>query len=225
MKTTLNQSISVINVAASDIDQLKASEPNEVDRELLELNCASIQEQQPPLSASSELISPTQTTQEFQETQEEGQRFLIFTLADRHFAIPAEYVLEVGRLLRITPVPNVPEWLLGITNIRGDMVSVIQLRELLHLQHDNEIEQRALNLTSVTSSFHSSRMLVVRGPDLTTSFVVDSIRGFRCFPLPVFERSEVGDTQISPFCLGVIEYQKTAVFVINLQQLLQSLLL
>ena len=59
-----------------------------------------------------------------------GEKFVVFTLGDELFAVSAEKVSEVVQPLEITALPNIPEWISGITNLRGEIVSVINLPKL-----------------------------------------------------------------------------------------------
>jgi hypothetical protein len=71
---------------------------------------------------------------------EEGppsQLNVAFTLGGSGCAFPAEYALEVGQIPKITPVPNVPDWLAGVANRRGDILSVVDLRAFLELNKAN----------------------------------------------------------------------------------------
>ena len=60
-----------------------------------------------------------------------GEQYLIFTLLDWEFAIPAEHIQGVERLAEVTPVPNVVSWVTGVINLRGAISSVVDLRSFL----------------------------------------------------------------------------------------------
>jgi purine-binding chemotaxis protein CheW len=55
-------------------------------------------------------------------------QYLTFTLGDEHFAIGISKVREVLDYTTITRVPRMPEHLLGVINLRGNVVPVIDLR-------------------------------------------------------------------------------------------------
>ncbi len=46
----------------------------------------------------------------------------------------AEFVQGVERLADLTPVPNVVPWVRGVMNLRGSIISVVDLRMLLDLE-------------------------------------------------------------------------------------------
>ncbi len=63
-----------------------------------------------------------------------GEQYLVFSLADREFAVKAEFVQGVERLVDVTPVPNVVPWVRGVMNLRGSIISVVDLRMFLDLE-------------------------------------------------------------------------------------------
>lgn len=60
-------------------------------------------------------------------------KHVTFALAEEHYAVPAESVNEVLRHSEITPVPGAPGFVLGIINLRGDVVTVVDARRVFGL--------------------------------------------------------------------------------------------
>ena len=54
--------------------------------------------------------------------------YLTFRLGDELFAIDVDQVREVLEMETITTVPNAPEFMRGIINVRGSVVPVVDLR-------------------------------------------------------------------------------------------------
>jgi purine-binding chemotaxis protein CheW len=54
-----------------------------------------------------------------------------FELAGERYGIESRFVLEVARLTRFTPVPGTPPFVLGVTNLRGEILALFDLRSLL----------------------------------------------------------------------------------------------
>ena len=54
-----------------------------------------------------------------------------FVLAGERYAIESRFVREVARLSRFTPVPGTPAFVLGVTNLRGEILALFDLRHLL----------------------------------------------------------------------------------------------
>lgn len=89
-------------------------------------------------------------------------RFVLFKAGASTYAVAEAFVIEVERVPKITPVPRVPVWLRGVTNLRGDVVSVIDMRTLLGLD---------------PAPLHSGRLLVVRlvDEDFSVGLLVDAV--------------------------------------------------
>jgi purine-binding chemotaxis protein CheW len=58
---------------------------------------------------------------------------LEFGLADETYALELTYVREVGALVEVTQLPGVPDFVLGITCVHGQIIAVVDLRKLFGL--------------------------------------------------------------------------------------------
>jgi len=65
-------------------------------------------------------------------------RFLTFALDERRFALPADEVSEVIRVPPAARVPQAPPALIGIANLRGTVLPLVDLAELLALPRKRE---------------------------------------------------------------------------------------
>lgn len=64
-----------------------------------------------------------------------------FYLQDALFGLDASLVEEVVRLRRTTPVPHAPRYILGVMNLRGKIVTVIDLPRRLGLAAEGPHEE------------------------------------------------------------------------------------
>ena len=62
-----------------------------------------------------------------------SREVLVFELGGRRFALPAAGVRELLRAVTIFPVPSAPAAIEGVINLRGVVVPVVDLRDLLRL--------------------------------------------------------------------------------------------
>lgn len=58
---------------------------------------------------------------------------VIFTLADRQYALDVADVYEVARIVRIAPLPDTPSEVLGVIDYRGTATPVLDLRQRFDL--------------------------------------------------------------------------------------------
>lgn len=62
-----------------------------------------------------------------------GEEVLIFRLGDGGYSLPARSVHEVQPFENYTPLPAVPSFVIGLVNIRGRLLSAIDIRPLLDI--------------------------------------------------------------------------------------------
>ncbi len=67
-------------------------------------------------------------------TQEKLRKYILVAVGTLHLAVVIEDLSEVGPLPTITFLPNLPVWIQGIVNIRGEIISVIDLAGFLQLR-------------------------------------------------------------------------------------------
>lgn len=65
--------------------------------------------------------------------EEEQLEIVEFLLADEHYAIESTYIGEIYPLKGLTPLPSTPLFVLGLVNMRGKILSVIDLRRFFDL--------------------------------------------------------------------------------------------
>ena len=59
-------------------------------------------------------------------------QIIVFTLNNKHYAIETNMVEEISKKIPSTLVPNSPDWVEGLINLRGNVVTLINLGKLLH---------------------------------------------------------------------------------------------
>ncbi len=136
---------------------------------------------------------------------------LVFAIAGTYFAVPVPLIEEVDRPATITPVPNVPPWVLGVVNLRGEIVSVVSLAAFLGLSPSPFTADTRLVLSRTASD------------ELQIGLIVDRIRGILALrsgeATPLASSWEGG---LRPYLRGVIESQDERVVLLDLEQLLLS---
>jgi purine-binding chemotaxis protein CheW len=95
------------------------------------------------------------------ESATSGEQYLVFTLLEREFALPAEAVQGVERLGDVTAVPHVASWIAGVINLRGSICSVVDLRAFL------DMERLPYN--------PRTRLLSAKYNEMSACMVVDSV--------------------------------------------------
>jgi purine-binding chemotaxis protein CheW len=142
---------------------------------------------------------------------EDEEQYVIFTLTGAEYAVPISNVIEIGRPLNVTPVPNVPNWVVGVANLRGDIISVVDLPAFLGMER--------------TGYGHASRMLVAQAyqGQLTTGLIVDRVSGIWYLPVDQIGAPAAPiEDRVTPYLHGVYEHDGQLLVVLDLDRLLLS---
>ena len=63
-------------------------------------------------------------------------QIIIFTLSDKYYGICTDIVEEITNNQNSTNVPNAPNWVEGLINLRGNVVTLVNLSKLLGQEED-----------------------------------------------------------------------------------------
>jgi len=78
--------------------------------------------------------SPELSTESIVQPKSEGDQYLTFMLAGEEYGISILRVQEIKGWDSATPIPNVPDYILGVINLRGTVVPVVDLRQRFGLE-------------------------------------------------------------------------------------------
>lgn len=71
---------------------------------------------------------------------------VVVRLGGGRFALPMDAVAEVGRTPAVTRVPGTPGWVAGVANWRGRILGILDLRDLLGVEHVEAGDERLVVL-------------------------------------------------------------------------------
>jgi purine-binding chemotaxis protein CheW len=66
---------------------------------------------------------------------EETKPYVIFRLGDKEFGVDVMNIKEIAKITTITRVPHSADFIEGVTNHRGSLVTVINLRKRFGIEH------------------------------------------------------------------------------------------
>lgn len=95
------------------------------------------------------------------ELSEELLQLVSFKIGDEEFGVNILQVQEINKMMQITKVPNAPNFVEGVINLRGRIIPVVDLRKRLNL--------------NVTNHNNDTRIIVVELESRTIGFVVDEV--------------------------------------------------
>ena len=104
------------------------------------------------------------TTEAAQAAEKEQLRQLVgFTIGNELFGVDILMVQEIIKSTPITPVPNSPDFIEGVINLRGNIIPVIDLRKRLNIKKPAE------------KAIKDIWILILNVADKVTGFIVDSV--------------------------------------------------
>lgn len=139
----------------------------------------------------------------------EGEKYIVFQLDEKVYGIDSKKVAEVSLSLPITPLPNVPEWLLGIANLRGDLISVIDLRKLWGKKTESPNKNRLI-------VFHSNKH------ETSIAFAVDKLNEIITLSAKDINFSAADFEDSFPTFFGKAEFKSQPLFLLDIDKILAS---
>lgn len=126
-------------------------------------------------------------------------RLLIFSLHDQHYGLHIENVERVLRAVEVIPVPDVADDILGVINVYGHIIPVLNVRRRLGLP-DKEIDL-------------ADQMIVVHAANHPVALLVDGVAGVMDY---AEEREVVSGSELIE---GVVKLDGEVIFVQDLERL------
>ncbi len=110
-----------------------------------------------------------------EETAGEQIEIVEFLLAYERYGIESSHVREIHPLKELTPLPCTPAFVLGIVNIRGQILPVIDIKKFFELPEKG--------LTDL------NKVIIIRSRDMELGILADVILGVRSIPCKEIQSS------------------------------------
>lgn len=140
-----------------------------------------------------------------------ASRACLFALAGARFAVDVRSAREVVLFDDITVVPRAPRHLVGVANLRGTVMPIVDVRELLGLAEAH--------------SGRAVRTLVVRDGAVQAALVVDTVLGLEPFEdvVPADSPIAVGMSGPRPLMAGWIQWAGETLPLLDVPKILAAL--
>lgn len=141
-----------------------------------------------------------------QKVSERDDRYLSFSLGHEEYAIPVLEVREVIAMIETTSVPYLPPYMLGIMNLRGQIISILDLRKKFNIK-PSETAETAVIICDLGA--------------LSVGIVVDSVNSVLAVkPSEIAAKPEIENGKKTDFITGVYRKEKKLVLLINIAKAL-----
>lgn len=139
----------------------------------------------------------------------EKQQIIIFKLDEKLYGVNIDQVREITRVGEISPVPKAPKYVLGVTNLRGQITTVIDLRKRLGMQ------PKAID--------KQSRMMIIEAEGNSEGVIVDSVVEVTMIPKADIEEPPKimeASKNKSNYLVGIGKKDNKLIILLDLRKLL-----
>ena len=144
---------------------------------------------------------------DIEDLDEELQRWVTFELDNEIYGISVSEVREVLRYSDIAPVPGAPGFVIGIINLRGNVVTVIDTRSRFGLM-PKEVND-------------DTRIIIIDIEDQEVGILVDSVAEVVDLDVNAIEAApNVGSEETSRYIKGVTSMDGTLLILVDVNKLL-----
>ena len=115
-------------------------------------------------------------------TKKDFIEIMEFSLASETYGIETAFIREVYPLKDFSPLPGTPPFVLGIVNVRGQIISIVDLKKFFNLPEKGLGE---LN-----------KVIIVQNEQMEFGILADAIQGTCSVPLDAIQNSLVSTIEI-----------------------------
>jgi purine-binding chemotaxis protein CheW len=140
-------------------------------------------------------------------------RMVTFTLAGRDYAIDIMKVKEISKDNKFTYVPNAAPFVVGVYNLRGDIISVIDLRVFFN----------QMSVSQKNASRDLENMIILRLEDHTIAVIVDTIDKVVGIPSDMIQPPHplFGDINVK-YISGIVESENKLYVILDVERIFNS---
>ncbi|HKL12610.1 MAG TPA: chemotaxis protein CheW [Halanaerobiales bacterium] len=142
------------------------------------------------------------------------EQYLTFNVGSEIYGLKLEQAKEIIKPPKVTNVPNTEEYILGVINLRGQVIPVINLKNKLGLKAEFAAED---------NEEKTKKIVVINIKDMLIGLYVDGVN--EVINLPVDEIEGVSDNRQGireEFIQGVSSFEDALIIVLDIDNLLFS---
>jgi len=137
------------------------------------------------------------------------QQLVSFNLANEDYGIDIASVDGIIKLQEITTVPNTPDFVEGVTNLRGSVLPVIDLRKRFGLQQ--------------VDASRDTRIVVVNMGHSKVGMIVDGVSEVLTIPESAIEPTPPMVTTVdSAYITGIAKVEERLIILVDLTKILNT---
>jgi len=141
------------------------------------------------------------------------RQYLTFTLGDEHFALDVANVREILEFTGVTKVPQTPEFMRGVINLRGSVVPVMDMR----LKFGMSITEKAVDTCVIVAEVN------LEGETTVLGALVDSVQEvFELEPEQIEPAPRIGTKLRTEFIRGMGKRDEQFIIILDVDKVFSS---
>lgn len=142
-------------------------------------------------------------------SEADSLQLAVVILGQEYFGMDIRNVNEFTKIKNIIPLPNCPQHVLGNMNLRGSILTIIDIRNTLGMHSENFT--------------HQAKIVVSSADDILAGIAVDDIDDIvqisqsEVVPLPASAHPDV-----LRYVMGTVHYNQKAMTILNLPEILKN---
>ena len=161
------------------------------------------------MSASTTTIEPVDKV-----ASNKGGKYLTFVLGHEEYGLEILKVREIMGYVAITTVPRMPPHIKGVINLRGQVISVIDLRARFGMPPADQTDQTCIIVVEIKKE----------GRKLSTGIIVDSVSEVLSIANENIEPSpEFGSSVETDFILGIGKVGSSVKILLDIEKVLGAI--
>ena len=146
---------------------------------------------------------------EYDEDDEDTlkDRFLTFKVKNEDYGIEIVQVKEIVGIQDITPVPEMPSYIKGVINLRGNVINVVDIRLRFDMP-EKEYDERTC-------------IIIIQVSDIEVGMIVDNVSEVCVIPeVDIKKNTNLSKTSKSTFIKGLGKLDEKIKMILDVEKLL-----
>ncbi|WP_456278391.1 chemotaxis protein CheW [Bacillus sp. AK128] len=136
-------------------------------------------------------------------------KVVVFQTKEEEYGIPIQFVVSIEKLQPLTAVPNMPEYMNGVTTIRGEVTPILDASQILYGKKSEQTDQ--------------TRMIILNTENVSFGLIVDDAKEIINIPENSVQQLNMMASLQNSFLMGVANLEGRLLTLIEPSKLMNSL--
>ena len=148
-----------------------------------------------------------------EQNEQEAMQYLTFVLAGEEYGISILKVQEIRSIESTTKIPSTPDYLLGVINLRGSVVPIVDLRIKFEME---QVETEAIPVIILVK-------ITTKNGESTIGIVVDAVSDvYSIMPDDITKAPDIASNQVRSFVTGLATVESKMIILLDIDALINT---